>query len=169
MFSIVADKWFAADCNLLQPTGSHSSHFPVFHSTHFNVARHIGSRWLSASRHRCCMRSVCADLSSTQHFALVTVSPIFLFLSSFSHSMWVGSGRSTLCSSANEEWHLADNNPLTGNEPKFIDNHHISKTTEIFIQEYSSDSRPTNLLDVEMNDFTFGGVLFSKLITWEGE
>ena len=51
-----------------------------FHSTHFNVAHDIGSRWLSASRHPSFMRSVCSDLSSTLHFALFTVSLIFLFI-----------------------------------------------------------------------------------------
>ena len=44
--------------------------------------------------------------------------------------------------SANEELGtVAENNPLTGYEPNFIDNYHISETTEIFIQESSSDSR----------------------------
>ena len=54
--------------------------FLVFHHTHFNVAHGIGSRWLSASRHPCFMRCVCSDLSSTLHFALFTVSLIFLFI-----------------------------------------------------------------------------------------
>ena len=45
-----------------------------------SVARDIGSRWLSASRHPCFMRSVCSDLSSALHFALFTVSLIFLFI-----------------------------------------------------------------------------------------
>ena len=62
----------------------HTSHFLVFHRTDFNVARDIGSRWLSASRHPCFMRSVCSDFSSTLHFALFTVSLslslIFLFI-----------------------------------------------------------------------------------------
>ena len=48
--------------------------------SHFNVVRDIGSRWLSASLHPCFMRSVCSDLSSTLHFALFTVSLIFLFI-----------------------------------------------------------------------------------------
>ena len=48
--------------------------------------------------------------------------------------------------SANEELGtLAENNPLTGYEPNVIDNFHISETTEFFIQESSSDSRPSNL------------------------
>ena len=54
-------------------TPSHVT-FLVFHRTHFNVAHNIGSRWLSASRHPCFMRSVCSDLSSTLHFALFTLS-----------------------------------------------------------------------------------------------
>ena len=58
----------------------HTLHFRVFHSTHFNVARDIGSRCLSASRRPCFTRSVCSDLSSTLHVALFTVSLIFLFI-----------------------------------------------------------------------------------------
>ena len=47
--------------------------------------------------------------------------------------MWIGSERSTLCASANEELGtLAENNPLTGYGPNFIDNYHISETTDIF-------------------------------------
>ena len=45
-----------------------------------------------------------------------------------------------MCASANEEFGtLADNTPLTGYEPNLIDNYQISETTEIFIQESSSD------------------------------
>ena len=52
--------------------------------------------------------------------------------------MWVGSERSTLCASANDESDsLVNNAPLTGHEPKFFDDYHISETTEIFIQESS--------------------------------
>ena len=84
--------------------------------------------------------------------------------------MWVGSERSTLCASANEELGtLADNNPLTGYEPNVIDNYHISETTEIFIQESSSDSRPSNLHDLEIDDYTIGRALSSPLFTQERE
>ena len=84
--------------------------------------------------------------------------------------MWVGSGRGSLCASANEELGtLADNNPLTGYEPNFIDNYQISETTEIFIQESSSDSRPSNLHDLEIDDYTIGRALSSPLFTQERE
>ena len=84
--------------------------------------------------------------------------------------MWVGSGRSTLCASAKEELgNLADNNPLTGYEPNVIDNCQISETTEIFIQESSSDSRPSNLHDLEIDDYTIGKALSSPLFTQERE
>ena len=84
--------------------------------------------------------------------------------------MWVGSERSTLCASANEELGtLADNSPLTGYEPKFFDNHQISETTVIFIQESSSDSRPSNLHDWEISDYTIGRALSSPLFTQERE
>ena len=90
--------------------------------------------------------------------------------SSSSPSMWVGSERSTLCASANEESDsLVNNIPLTGYEPKFFDDYHFSETTEIFIQESSSDSRPSNLHDLEINDRTIGRALSSPLFTQERE
>ena len=51
-FKFVVVRSFTADSNLLLPTGSVNrtpSHvtFLVFHSTHFNVARDIGSRCLA--------------------------------------------------------------------------------------------------------------------------
>ena len=84
--------------------------------------------------------------------------------------MRVGSERSTLCASANEELGtLADNTPLTGCEPKMFDDYHISETTEIFIQESSSDSRPSNLHNLEFDDYTIGMALSSPLFTQERE
>ena len=85
--------------------------------------------------------------------------------------MWVGSARSTLCPSANEESGiLADSNPLTGYEPNVLDNYHISETMEIFIQESSSDSRPSNFDDWEISDYTIGRASSSSpLFTQERE
>ena len=82
--------------------------------------------------------------------------------------MWVGSERSTLCASANEESDSFVNNALlTSYEPKFFDDYHFSETTEIFIQESSSDSRPSNLHDSEISDYTIGKALSSPLFTQE--
>ena len=76
--------------------------------------------------------------------------------------------RSPMRTSANEELGtLAENNPLTGYEPNFIDNYQISETTEIFIQESSSDSRPSNLHDLEIDDYTIGRALSSPLFRSE--
>ena len=84
--------------------------------------------------------------------------------------MWVGSGRNTLCASANEELStLADNNPLTSYEPNVLDNCQISETTEIFIQESSSDSRPSNLHDWEVSNYTIGRAHSSPLFIQERE
>ena len=84
--------------------------------------------------------------------------------------MWVGSERSTLCASANEESDsLVINTPLTGYEPKFFDDYHFSETTEIFIQESSRDSRPSNLHDTEIDDNTIGRALSSPLFAKERE
>ena len=72
--------------------------------------------------------------------------------------------------SANEELGtLAENTPLTSYEPNFIDNCHISETTEIFIQGSSSDSRPSNLHDLEIDDYTIGRALSSPRFTQERE
>ena len=81
--------------------------------------------------------------------------------------MWVGSERIPLCASANEESDsLVNNAPLT-DDPKFFDDYHISETTEILIQESSSDSRPSNLHDSEIDDYTIGRALSSPLFTQE--
>ena len=58
---------------------------------------------------------------------------------------------------------MADDNPLTSYEPNFIDNCHISETTDIFIQESSSDGNPLNLHDLEFDDYTIGRALSSPL------
>ena len=72
--------------------------------------------------------------------------------------------------SANEELDtLADNSPLTGYEPNFIDNYHISETTDIFIQESSSDSRPLNLHHLEIDEYTIGRALSPPVFTQERE
>ena len=64
---------------------------------------------------------------------------------------------------------FVNNAPLTDYEPNVIDNYHISETTEIFIQVSSSDSRPSNLHNLEIDDYTFGRALSSPLFTQERE
>ena len=114
-----------------------------------------------------------SDLSSTLHFALFTVSPIFYFILLIFHFIFnVGQfgARTTLCASANEEFGtLANNAPLTGYEPNFFDDYNLSETTEIFIQESSSDTRPSNLHDSEISDDTIGRAVSSPLFTQEPE
>ena len=85
--------------------------------------------------------------------------------------MWIGSRLNPLYTPANEEQSdtFVDTAPLTGYEPNVIDNFHISETTEIFIQESSSDSRPSNLHDWEISDYTIGRALSSPLFTQERE
>ena len=79
------------------------------------------------------------------------------------------SSRSLSLSADEELGTMAENNPLTGYEPNFIDNYHISKTTDIFIQESSSDSRPSNLHDLEIDDYTIGRALSSPLFQERGD
>ena len=137
----------------------HTSHFLALACTHFNVARDIGSRCLAriTSCHHafgCCLDTL---RLSTLHSSPSLSSSFSLSCSSSSSSMRVGSMRSPMRTSANEELGtLTENNPLTGCEPNFIDNYQISETTEIFIQESSSDSRPSNLHDLEFDDYTVG-------------
>ena len=75
-----------------------------------------------------------------------------------------------MCNSANEEsGTLAENNPLTGYEPNFIDNDQISETTEIFIQESTTDTRPQTCMTRRSTDDTVGKALSSPLFTQERE
>ena len=80
--------------------------------------------------------------------------------------MWMFSEQDPLCTSPNEEsGPLANNVPLTGYERNFFDDFHYSETTEIFLQEQSSDTRPSYLDDAEISDDTIGRALSSPLFT----
>ena len=59
--------------------------------------------------------------------------------------------------------------PLTGYESNFFDDYHFSETTDIFLQESSSDTRPSYLHDSEISDYTIGRALSSPLFTQERE
>ena len=84
--------------------------------------------------------------------------------------MWIGSEQSSLCGSANEQSvPLVNNAPLTGYGPNFFDDYHFSETTVIFVQESSSDTRPSYLHDSEISDDTIGRALSSPLFTQERE
>ena len=78
--------------------------------------------------------------------------------------MWIGSELTHLCASANEEFGtLANNASLTSYEPNIFDEYHLSETTEIFIQESSSDTRPSYLHDSEISDDTIGRAFFTTV------
>ena len=49
---------------------------------------------------------------------------------------------------------MVNNLPLTGYEPNLFDDFHYSETTEIFLQEQSSDTMPSYLHDAELSDET---------------
>ena len=76
-----------------------------------------------------------------------------------------------MCTPANEEQSdtFVDTAILTGYEPNELDNYHISETSEFFIQESSSDSRPLNSHDLDIDDHTIGKALSSPLFTLERE
>ena len=63
----------------------------------------------------------------------------------------------------------ANNAPLTGYEPNFFDDYHYSETTDIYLHEQSSDTRPSYLHDAEISDDTIGRALSSPLFTQERE
>ena len=54
-------------------------------------------------------------------------------------------------------------------EPNDLDSYHISETTGIFIQESSSDTRPSNVHDLEFDDYAIGMALSSPLFTQDRE
>ena len=64
---------------------------------------------------------------------------------------------------------LANNPPLTGYEPNIFDESHYSETTDIFLQERSSDTMPSYLHDAELSDETIGRALSSPLFIQERE
>ena len=61
---------------------------------------------------------------------------------------------------------MAENNPLTVCEPNDL---HISEIPDMFVQESSSDGNPSNLYDLEFDDYTIGMALSSPLFTQERE
>ena len=82
----------------------------------------------------------------------------------------MSSEQDPLCTSPNEEsGPLANNAPLTGYEPNILDDFHDSETTEILLQEQSSDAVPSYLHDAELSDETIGRALSSPLFTRERE
>ena len=64
---------------------------------------------------------------------------------------------------------LAKTTSSTGYEPNVIDNLDYSETTEIFLQEQSSDTMPSFLHDAEISDDTIGKALSSPLCIQERE
>ena len=100
------------------------------------------------------------------------VSTIFYFTLLIFHFIFYVDrfGVKPLCASANEEsGPLVNNAPLTGYEPNFFDDFHYSETTDIFLQEQPSDTRPSFLHDAEISDDTIGKALSSPLFTQERE
>ena len=83
--------------------------------------------------------------------------------------MWMLPEQDPLCTSPNDEsGPLANNGPFTSYETNFFD-YHYSWTTAIFLQESSSDTRPSYLHDAEISDDTIGRALSSPLLTQERE
>ena len=64
---------------------------------------------------------------------------------------------------------LAKTTSSTGYEPNVIDNFDYSETTEVFLQEQSSDTMPSYLHDAELGDETIGRALSSPLFIQERE
>ena len=66
---------------------------------------------------------------------------------------------------------MAIYNPLTGYEPKLLDNFDYSETSAAIFQEESGDkdTEPSNLCDAELDDETIGKALSSPLFIQERE
>ena len=66
---------------------------------------------------------------------------------------------------------LAEFTPLTGYEPKLLDDFHYSETTEIIFQEQSGDKDavPSYLCDADFDDETIGKALSTPLFIQERE
>ena len=174
ILEFVVVRSFTADSNPLQPT-EHVNRTPsdvtfsrVLHTlismSHVTLTQDV----LHASRHvitRLVVRLIW--YSSTLYSAFFTVSRIFLFILLFIfifHVGWFDEKSHAYFREWGEELGtLAENNPLRSYEPNFIDNYHISETTEISIQESSSESKPSNLHDLEFDDYTIGRALSSPL------
>ena len=92
-----------------------------------------------------CVFDVSSTLSSHSSF----VSPIFYFVLDLSLQFFyvdVAGARSPVHFAQWESGPLVNNAPLTGYEPNFFDDYHFSETTDIFIQECSSDTKPLYLV-----------------------
>ena len=86
--------------------------------------------------------------------------------------MWTTQRQTYPAPSPNEEsGHLAEFTPLTGYEPKLLDDFHYSETTEIIFRDKSSDKDavPSHLFDTELDDETIGKALSSPLFIQERE
>ena len=86
--------------------------------------------------------------------------------------MWTTPRQTYPASPPNEEsGSQAEFTPLTGYEPKLLDDFHFSETTEIIFQEESGDKDtvPSYLFDAELDDETTRKALSSPLFMQERE
>ena len=112
--------------------------------------------------------SVLSSTLTLFSFVSLSIFHFFFVILDFYPSMLIGSEQDPLCTSPNEEsGTLANNLPLTGYEPNFFNDFHFSETTDIFLQEQSSDTMPSYLHDAKLSDDTIGRALSSPLFTQE--
>ena len=86
--------------------------------------------------------------------------------------MWTTPRQTYPAPSPNEEsGPLTEFTPLTGYEPKLLDDFHYSETAEIISWDESSDKDtvPSQLFDAELDDETIGKALSSPLFIQERE
>ena len=110
-----------------------------------------------------------SSLSSVSTFCPFSSSP----LSWSSSSMWSEppSTKSTAHPQNEEYCPVAIHNPLTGYEPKLLDNFDYSETSAMIFQDESSDidTEPSYSCDAKLDDELIGKALSSPLITQERE
>ena len=126
-----------------------------------------------SARHTIHVSCACVfGFSSTLHFALFTVSPIFHFIFLMYHVIFYVDrfGEKSLVRFREwGVWPFGQQRLLTGYEPKFFDDYHISETTEIFIQQSSGDTKLSYLHDSEISDDTIGRALSLPMFTQKRE
>ena len=150
--------------------------FSLIHYTHFNVTPDIGSRVLRTSFHHIhasCALCVVWILFETPRCTLHRLSHLPPHSPDLHLQLPCGLVRREIPCVLSRMRSLTDTSVdtalLTGYEPNVIDNFHISETTEFFIQESSSDSRPLNSHDLDIDDYTIGRAPSSPLFTQERE
>ena len=121
------------------------------------TSSHVSSAW-------------CCRLDTLRLSTLYSSPSLSSSTSSSSTSMWVGSRRNTCALSQMRSLTLLSTQPLSQvMSPTSSTTTTSQRPLKFFVQESSSDSRPSYLHDLEIDDDTIGRALSSPLFTQERE